>query len=120
VDSKETHDDFVANPCAAPAEAVEILSPLETGTTRRRLRGRGRDRETDISHGCTALAGGPAVPGRLGNWLIRRGVASKAPCISYMEGALPYSARQTYSGQDRHAGNAIIRLHSDPPTRAAN
>jgi hypothetical protein len=103
VDSKETHDDFVVSPCAAPAEAVEILSPLETGTTRRRLRGRGRDRETDVSHECTALAGGPAVPKRLGNWLMRRGAVGEAPSISYMEGALLYSARPTDFCQDRHA-----------------
>jgi hypothetical protein len=51
------------------------------------------DRETGSSHGCLALAGGAQCWG--GRVTGRFGAArpSKAPSISYMEGALLHSAR---------------------------
>jgi hypothetical protein len=52
------------------------------------------DRETGVSHGCLALAGGAQRRG--GRATGRSGAArpGKAPSISYMEGALLHSARQ--------------------------
>ena len=67
------------------AEAVEMLSPLETGTTRGRPRERGRSRETGPRAGTwpRRAARGAAKTRQLAS---RRGEAGQGPSISYMEG----------------------------------
>jgi hypothetical protein len=81
-----------------------MLSPLETGTIRGQPRGRGKGRETGISRGCLALAGGARRRG--GRATGRSGAAwpDKAPFISYMKGALLHSAGRLSSKPERHAG----------------
>jgi hypothetical protein len=54
--------------CAAPAYAVEMVSPLETGTTWGRPQERGSSRETGPSRGYLAPAGGARRRQEPGNW----------------------------------------------------
>ena len=69
-----------------------MLSPLETGTARRRLRDVGGAGKPDPNAGSLL-------------WRAARSAGKgQVPCISYMEGTLSYSARHKRLGQDRHAG----------------
>jgi hypothetical protein len=85
---KEIRNNFAGNPCAVPARGSRNTSPSETGTTRRRLRGRERNRETGTSCGYTALAGGPE--GRGGRVTDRLGSVSGGRAtghlVRHMEG----------------------------------
>jgi hypothetical protein len=66
------------------------------------------DRETGVSHGCLALAGGAQRRG--GRATGRSGAArpGKAPSISYMEGVLLHSARHEEFCRDDTLANLAI------------
>jgi len=81
VDKEKSLNYFRLGLAQHPGRGVEIHSPPETGTTWRRLRGRGRSWETGTSCGCLDLAGvgngyHPGVTSgtweELGNWHLVR------------------------------------------------
>ena len=85
---------LAAGPCAAFAEAVIMLSPLETGTTWGWPRERGRSRETGLLARVPGPGGRRAAPGKASQLagLARRGRVRPLHLIH--GGALPDSARQ--------------------------
>jgi hypothetical protein len=51
-------DNFGENSCAATAQALQMISPSETGTTQGQLGERGKNRETGAYRGCLAPVAG--------------------------------------------------------------
>ena len=93
MDSGKIRDKWASGSCAASAEAVEMLSPLETGTIWGRPRGRGRSRETGPSRGYLAPAAARgAGKARQLTELARRG--RERPLHLIHGGAFSYTARR--------------------------